>query len=323
MIAGLVETRSELRALENLRLRTTRSSILADSASGPIDYSQVRRSLCNSWGTELLLAMASRWDVEEDFIRLTNTWGVVQAYYVGYHQTQALIVARGGTRPSTHPNTQNQFVELWVKRNIDLAPWTFGVSQGNTLRNLPNGATVDWSTHPWSTCDRASCCSIAAKALASTRDEFVKQALRRRREDKQRDLRRDWEREEATRIATGRRARRRPQIALPRLTAAEKALVERRTRGYSILDYLYRLRIRANYDDASIFTDGPTEDRESAILSRRLRYTAAAMSLVTELRVRELVGRSRMQQWVDNFVTTNLPIGLTVGVALRRDLIAM
>ena len=71
-------------------------------------------------------------------MRLTNTWGAVQAYYVGYHETQALIVARGAARPSTHPNTQNQFVDLWVKRNLDLAPWTFGVIRGNAVRNLPS-----------------------------------------------------------------------------------------------------------------------------------------------------------------------------------------
>jgi hypothetical protein len=322
MLAGLGLNTSELRALEGVQHRAIASGVVSDSASGPIDHSQVRRSLNNAWGTELLLAMASRWDAEDEFVRLTNTWGVVQAYYVGYHQTQALIVARGAARPSTHPNTQNQFVDLWVKRNIDLAPWTFGVTRGNAVRNLPSGATVDWTTHPWSTCDRASCCSIAAKALASTREESVKQAQRRKRGDKQRDLRRDWEQEEARRTGAGRRARRRPQFPLPLLTAAEKNAIEQHVRGYSILDYLYRLRIRANYDDASIFTDGPTEDVESGILNQRLRYTAAATSLVSELRIRELVGLPRMTRWIDEFVATNVPPGLSVGLSLRRDLIA-
>ncbi len=321
MLAGLGQNSGDLRALQDLQQRAFTSGCLSDSASGTIDYSQVQRSLNNAWGTELLLAMASRWDAEDEFVRLTNTWGVVQAYYVGYHQTQALIVARGAARPSTHPNTQNQFVDLWVKRNLDLAPWTFGVIRGNAVRNLPSGATLDWTTHPWSTCDRASCWSLAAKALASTREESVKQALRHKREDKQRDSRRDWEQEEARRTGAGRRARRRPQFPLPRLNAAEKSAVEHRVRGYSILDYLYRLRIRANYDDASIFTDGPIEDLESAILNRRLRYTAAATSLVTELRIRELVGRPKMMRWIDDFVATNIPAGLTVGLSLRRDLI--
>ena len=309
MLAGLGLNNTELRALETVQQRTFASGVLSDSASGTIDHNQVRRSLSNAWGTELLLAMASRWDADDEFVRLTNTWGVVQAYYVGYHQTQALIVARGAARPSTHPNTQNQFVDLWVKRN--------------GVRNLPSGSAVDWTTHPWSTCDRASCCSIAAKALASTREESVKQALRRRREDGQRDLRRDWHQEEAIRIRAGRRARRPPHFALPRLSSAEKSAVEQRVRGYSILDYLFRLRIRANYDDASIFTDGPTEDMESAMLNRRLRYTAAATSLVTELRIRELVGRTRMTRWIDDFVATNIPAGLTVGLSLRRDLIGL
>jgi hypothetical protein len=102
----------------------------------------------------------------------------------------------------------------------------------------------------------------------------------------------------------------------------EKSACEKNVRAYTLLDYLYRLRIRANYQDAALFTDGPTEDMQSMQLHRHLRYLAASTSLVTELRVRELIGRRPLVRWVDDFVTHNVPPRLTVGIAARRDLLA-
>lgn len=74
---------------------------------------QVRRSLENAWGTELLLYMGHQFLKAEEIIRLSNTWNVVQAYYAVYHVTQALLIAKGYVRPEKHATTQALFVELW------------------------------------------------------------------------------------------------------------------------------------------------------------------------------------------------------------------
>jgi hypothetical protein len=77
------------RAVNELAARAA-GEIVADRKSATaVDYSQVQKSLRNAWSTELLLALPGQWTEEDEFIRLTNSWGLIQAYYVGY---QALRV---------------------------------------------------------------------------------------------------------------------------------------------------------------------------------------------------------------------------------------
>lgn len=319
-LAGLGLAQTQETALSALKARVDASGILTDKGK-PTDINDVRIRLSNAWGTELLLAMSSYWDVDDEFVRLTNTWGVVQTYYVGYHVTQALIVARGDERPSSHPKTQSAFGSLWAARKVNLPPWTLGYGSSG-VTNVPSGLSVDPEIHGWSRCNDGTSWSLAAKALRSSRSDKIEEVCRTKRAEKQRQRRNEWSHEEQARIARGKRPRKPAPIALPRLTAAEKLACDRNVRAYTLLDYLYRLRIRANYEDAALFTAGPTEDVQSLQLHRHLRYLAASTSLVTELRVRELVGRSRLVKWADSFISLNVPRRLSVGIADRRDLLA-
>lgn len=284
-------------ALAEVAARAAAAGVLVDRAPTSIDHSQVHRSLRNAWSTEILLSLPGEWAKDEDeFMRLSNTWGVVQAYYVGYHVTQALIVAKGSARPTTHPATQQQFATSWVDRPIDLAPWSFGIGASG-WRNLPPSATVDLTVHPWSNCSQGNCWSLAGKALNSTRDDVVKAAISTKRDAGQRERKRNWEREQADRLATGRRPRARPTFPRPQLSAQEKAECNRKVRTYTLLDYLYRLRIGANYDDSAVFTDGPENEHDSFLLHKRLTFLASGLSLISELRVRDLVGSARFHKW--------------------------
>jgi hypothetical protein len=80
-----------------------------------VDANELRKCLNRAWGTELLLGLGSRFE-EDELIRLSNSWGSVQTYYVGYAATQALIVAEGRARPTDHPKAQSQVRALWVDR---------------------------------------------------------------------------------------------------------------------------------------------------------------------------------------------------------------
>ena len=319
-LAGLGLLQTQDKALPALKARVDASGILADKGK-PTDINEIRTRLRNAWGTELLLAMSSHWDVDDEFVRLTNTWGVVQTYYVGYHVTQALILARGDERPSSHPKTQSMFSSLWTARRVNLPPWTLGYSSSGAT-NVPSGVSVNPEIHGWSRCNDETSWSLAAKALRTSRNDKIEEVCRTKRAEKQRERRKAWSDEERARIAEGKRPRKPGPITLPRLTVAEKLACERNVRAYTLLDYLYRLRIRANYEDAALFTDGPTEDVQSMQLHRHLRYLAASTSLVTELRVRELVGRQRLVKWADDFISHNVPPRLTGCIAARRDLLA-
>jgi hypothetical protein len=305
----------DLRALRNA-VGASPSLQPPAGAPGP-DISQLRASLQNAWGTELLLALGGEVATEEELLRLVNNWAVVQAYYVIYHATQALIVARGAPRPESHPKTQRQFVAAWVDRPLDLPPWTLGATDGG-WRNGPRA--IDDSLSSWSTCTTGTCWALAAKALRTTREEHVSDALRRERESKRRAARREWRETETTRLAKGRRPRKVPNFSLPRLTAAEKRTVAGKVRSHSIVDYLYRLRLKTNYEDAAMFTDGPTDNVTSRKVHTELCFIASSTMLVHELHIAQVIGAKRLGQWADRWLAQNQVAG-QLGLARRQGLL--
>lgn len=318
-VGGRTPLTSNKKALDRLATRASGAGIASDRGpSSPVDLDQVRRSLRNAWSTELLLGLPGQWTDEDEFIRLTNSWGVIQAYYVGYHVTQALLVAKGNPRPQSHPKTQQAYATLWVDRPVSLAPWTLGAGASG-WKNLPSGIQIDSGIHPWSGCDSGSAWSLAAKVLRTTRDDVVKSAREARRDEGQRARKRAWDIEETARQAANRVPRRPKTFARPQLTTAEKTACDSGVRTYTFLDYLWRLRIGANYDDAGVFIDGPDNDADSLLLNQRVVFLAAAMALLAELRIANLVGPSRLQSWADDFIARSIPSPYNIGIKHRRQ----
>src|SRR5690606_13796183 len=152
--------------------------------------------------------------------------------------------------------------------------------------------TIDGSIHPWSRCEANSCWSLAAKALKTTRGEFHEDAIQEARRKKRQDRVRVWETEEITRLAAGRRARKRPAFSLPLLAPDEQAAIARNLRAYTIFDYLYRLRIKTNYVDSDMFIDGPEDDQQSRSLANKLCDRSSSTLLLTELSLIHVWGRT-------------------------------
>jgi len=95
--------------------------------------------------------------------------------------------------------------------------------------------------------------------LRTTRAEWVDAGLSEERARKARARRVAWETEERQRLTAGNRPRQKPTFPdRANLDAAETLAVRNRARPAAFLDYLYRLRILSNYEDARIFTEDPT-----------------------------------------------------------------
>ncbi len=62
--------------------------------------------LRRAWATARLLEHTHVLAEDSEIIRLANSWGAVQTYYVLYGAAQALVVAEGGTRPQSHEPTK-------------------------------------------------------------------------------------------------------------------------------------------------------------------------------------------------------------------------
>jgi len=288
-------------------------------ATAKPDLSQVQTSLVNAWGTELLLAFGGQLASEEELLRLMNNWAVVQAYYVGYHAVQALLAARGQKRPESHPKTQAQFAALWADRTLQLPPWTLASCDGGWCNPPPQHA-IDDSLSQWSRCDSHSCWSLAAKALRTTREEVVPERLSAARDRKRVANRKAWREEEQRRVDMGKRPHKEPDWPRPQLTAAEKREVHGKVRSYTVLDYLYRLRIKTNYEDAGMFIEGPEDHLSSRNVHNDLVAIAGCTLLVHELHIAAAVGRDQLLEWVDAWLGPNAH-GQQLGLVLRRDLI--
>jgi hypothetical protein len=297
--------------------------VAAPSMSAPAtakpDITQAQGSLTHAWGTELLLAFGRTIASDEPLIRLMNNWAVVQTYYTAYHAVQALIVARGHPRPHSHPKTQAQFATLWADRTLELPPWSLAACDGGWRNEPPNG--IDDTLSSWSSCDPRSCWNLAAKALRTTRDEKVVESLRAARDRARAANKRIWIEEEQRRVAAARKRRKAPDFPRPRLTAAEKQRVEAGIRSYTVLDYLFRLRVKTNYEDAGMFIDGPEDEIASGRVHADLITIASCTMLAHELHVGGVVGKTALMSWVDDWIGRH-GAGASIGLGLRRDLLA-
>jgi hypothetical protein len=311
------------RALERLAQRVVALPMFGHLQRRPdADWPEVKARLSNAWGTELLLALSGVYAVEDELVRVSNSWGVVQTYYATYHAAQALMVANGQRRPTSHSPTQKFFMSWWTERELALAPWSLA-AHADGYANIPREHALDEAIHPWVRCDDDSCWDIAAKALRTTREDAIPEKLRDARENKRRAARREWEDEEAARVAQGRRPRKTPTFRLPRLTASEKDAATRRVRAHTLMDYLWRLRVKANYEDVAVFTEGPEDPYASAHVQHDLGNLAAGTLLVHELCVRELIGRARFLAIADEFLASTMPPQLNLGLLQRRALLEL
>jgi hypothetical protein len=293
-----------------------------------VDTETVCRCLHRAWGTETILCTTAALSADADLLRLALAWGAVQTYYACYGAAQAVLVAEGKPRSEQHNTTQNQVVDLWAHRGFSLAPWSLAVTEPGARMACPAGflngpsRPLDLSLHPWAIMERGQEWDRAAKALYTTREDRVTEAMRQARDSKKKERVRVWKREEALRLAAGRRARKAADAALPRLTSIEKASVRSRVRPFTMLDYLYRLRVKANYIDDELFSQGPDSDLEAEAFATRMQDIVAATLLVHELRLGKLLGPKWVLSRADTWLDRNAATSAAHGLSARRKLLA-
>jgi hypothetical protein len=275
---------------------------------------QLRRALENAWSTELLLLMSRRVIKEDEIVRLSNNWNVIQGYYAVYHATQALIIGRGMKRPETHPKTQKMFVDFWSRLPIEYAPWSLvmGVN-GCSIK----GISIDPSIHQWTSVNSETCWSIACKAIRTTRNDALIERKKVAREEKRKALRKKWQEKNAGKNPNLEP----PAFPLPQLTAEKKAEIDRDTRCYSLMDYLYRLRIRCNYVDSSMFVDGPEMPSDSTGVRVALIKIVSTTIFATEILLCSTKdGRVLLNGWAKEWVKRSVPQEMRFGVGARINL---
>ena len=300
--------------------RVVGSGFLSDRVSQIADHRLVLTILKNAWATELLLWLSNHYLKDDEMVRLSNHWSAIQAYYVAYHATQALAVAKGIQRPDSHPKTHKLFVEFWVNRNKIREPWSLGIGSRGSV-NKPHGVQIDPSIHSWASCSWGdNVWSLAVKALSTTRGEKVDEMLMKTRQAKFKIKKDQWRAEEEERKEDGKRPRKEPDFHLPRLSGQEKQIVDDGVKIFGLVHYLYRLRIRANYKDPAVFTDGPDFPEDAVEIRNNFVYLSTSTLMIHELAIRTLVGKDVFSKWVADWVGKNIPDDLKMGLAIRTRL---
>jgi hypothetical protein len=306
---------------EGVAQQIASSGLIKESVRDSFDIVQVRTCLESAWGTEALLLMTGEVFCGEEAIRLSNNWLTIQTYYVMYHCAQALHVAQGHLRPDSHTKTQSIFHDQWVARPGFLHPWTFAYGSMGAAK-MPHGVVIDPSIHSWSVCEGDNIWSLYAKALLTTRREHLLERYREERKEKRKVRRKSWKTEELGRIAQGKMPRKEPSFPLPQLTSEEKKLIdEKRVRAVTLIDYIYRLRIKTNYEDSNMFIDGPEDVYQSKAVRSAFCNIASRTLFLYETAIRAIVGKPQLLKWVDLWVERNLPRDSAHGIAGRRDII--
>jgi hypothetical protein len=308
------ENRFPRDAYVDIKERFKQNRITTRIPQNTINREQLKRALENAWGTELLLLMSHKFVREDEIIRLSNNWNVIQAYYAIYHATQALIVGKGIERPESHTKTQKLYVDIWGRLPIDFAPWSLTMgADGCSINDL----MIDPSIHQWTSVNSGTCWSIACKALQSTRTDAIYEYCKIAREDKRKTLRKDWKQKHSGKTIKPKE----PEFRLPRLTAGEKTQIDQQTRHYSIMDYFYRLRIRCNYVDSSMFADGPEEPHDSIGVRVAIIKIVSTTLFATEIMLCSTKeGITLLSDWADKWAKKSVPQEMKFGVGGRINL---
>jgi hypothetical protein len=279
----------------------------------PRDLSALRGCLRNAWGTELLL-LAARKFTDDQLFGVANNWAVVQAYYACYHAAQALIIAQGRTPPQDHTSTLHESAEFWTRHS--LAPWSLGYRAAGYLK-FPRD--VDESVHNLGPCDYTTCWDLAAKALRTTRSDPLRVRCGAERQRQRKDRRKQWKLENEVRLAAGKAPKDLPPN--PKLSQEDRTRIDAKLSPTTLLDYLCRLRVRSNYKDPTMFTDGPDDPRESRWVHENLCGIATATLLVHELHIARLIGRSALRPIAEEWANTQAAKSAKAGLSTRYSIL--
>lgn len=89
-----------------------------------------------------------------------------------------------------------------------------------------------------------------------------------------------------------------------------------------LIQYLYRLRIRSNYEVATMFTDGPTVPPQSLAVRRDLEYLAQSSLFVAELEIARRLGAKHLAAAMVEWSQANSSGDVDGGLRARAELIS-
>lgn len=246
-----------------------RRPLSEDEAAG------LEAALRKSWGDLRRL----RREVDDDaFDEESNAWLPVQAYYAVYKAVLAFAVASGQQAPRDHRKALNVIAKD-VERGLLPYPWSLcciGCPQTGSYQVI--GAETAESVHVLSNPDPVNSRDRTAMFLRTTR---------------QKELERRFAAERQKGVVRGRRRR--------NLSREAKNEIAKRLAPTTVFDLFWRLRVKANYEDADTFVLGASGLPDARAFADSLAILADASVAALEALIIRYVGDDLYQTFITSY----------------------
>lgn len=252
--------------------------------SKKIDFGQLKQSLYRGWLTLKALKLLPVSDYPE-LATTANFWAPVQAYYAAHGLGMAALVALGDNPPQNHRSFRAAATNQIVNR---LLPYPFNIRcKGNPSEKKGvavafENCSVDVAKvrktssleNPFYSNQEA----LIAKALMTTRNRLLAEMFNdaRRKKIKKGKIRRN-------------------------LPSSEKTQIAGKLHPTSIFDFLYRIRVRSNYDDPEMYIYGQGDEATAQNHYRNLLSLTGSLAAVLERIIEKQSGARLFQQLKDDF----------------------
>lgn len=244
---------------------------------------EIKKLLFNAWSTELVLALPST--ISAEFVKYANHWSPVQAYYAVYLALQAYFRSIPLAPPPRDHSGSLRTISARIKGGNVFPPFWNVCCEGEprlvaaNYINLPSGISVV-QINPLTTPALNDFWSRYAMMLRTTRQKQFDKKLK----------------EAAKQFKTKEgkpRKRFRPQ---------QKAAVLSGVHATTIFDFLYRLRIRSNYEDADAFILGTMGQADAREFNEALRLVTSSTLFLIELHIAWRISTDTMNSVVSAFI---------------------
>jgi hypothetical protein len=217
------------------------------------------------------------------------------AYYALFHAGRALLLVQRQNVPKSHAGVLSALGSIASGRSIFPAPWCVTCQGGPSAGTMgcsgwPGHAPAPSGVHNLSTPTAATMWDVLHKILATTRRKQIE-----------------------SRKAEQRSAR-------SRLPRGEVAAIVRDLRPTTLFDFMWRLRVRFDYDDSNVALRGVSHDSEATNFLWALSLVAHDTMCVLETLTARYLGRERYGYCVEACLP-NLPVDHRSVAKARRDVI--
>lgn len=237
----------------------------------------VKQALRKAWSHTYRMAVevgdAALFDEE------ANAWIPTQAYYAVYHALLAYAAASHQSIPNNHRAGLNFASELVSSGRLPY-PWSACCTGG------PETADISYAGFK-STISRVH---VLTTPDPQTTEDRLAMFLRTTR---QKELER--------RFAEARQRKPAPGRSRRNLSRAEKAKLAADMKPTSMFDILWRLRKKANYDDADVFVLGAAHEHDARRLGSGLAILTDATVAALEALIAARIGADEMWTMIDGY----------------------